>query len=54
MPTPGFILQLALGQMATELLLNGQHIRPKKLLDHKFQFNHSRIDHALKVIYKNL
>ena len=48
MPTPGFILQIALGQMAKELLLNGQHIKPKRLLDNNFEFKHSTISEALK------
>ncbi|MFT5387763.1 MAG: hypothetical protein ACI9E5_000898 [Candidatus Omnitrophota bacterium] len=52
MPTPGFILKLILGQMADELLLNGQHVYPKKLVDEGFTFNHPMIIDALKDIYE--
>lgn len=51
-PTPGFILKIVLGQMAEELLLNGQHVYPKRLLDQKFEFKHATINRALKEIYQ--
>lgn len=51
MPTPGFILKIILGQMAEELLLNGQHVYPQKLIDHGFAFKHATIDQALGDIY---
>ena len=51
-PTPGFILKLALGQMAEELLLNGQHVYPKRLIEQGFKFKHETIDDALIDIYK--
>ena len=37
MPTPGFALRLALGELST-LLLDGQRQVPQRLLDHGFTF----------------
>lgn len=47
LPMPGFVLKLLLGEMA-ELLINGQHVIPKKLLNAGFSFNYPQIDSALK------
>jgi len=52
MPMPGFVLELMYGQMATELILNGQRAIPKVLQKHNFQFEypdvHSALSYALK------
>lgn len=37
-PTPGFILKVVLGEMADELLLNGQHVVPSKLNQANYPF----------------
>jgi uncharacterized protein (TIGR01777 family) len=50
-PTPGIILKIILGQMAEELLLNGQHVYPKKLIDEGFEFKHPTIEKVFKEIY---
>jgi uncharacterized protein (TIGR01777 family) len=51
-PTPGFILKIILGQMAEELLLNGQNVYPKKLIEHGFEFENKTIIKALGDIYE--
>lgn len=53
MPTPGFILKFLFGQMAEELLLKGQHVFPKILLDAGFKFKHPDLDEALEAIQKS-
>lgn len=49
--TPAFILELIFGQMAKELLLSGQHVYPKILLEYGFEFHFADIDIALKNLF---
>lgn len=42
-PLPAAILKLFFGQMAEELLLKGQHVYPKRLLELGFQFQYPTI-----------
>ena len=46
-PMPTFIANLLFGEMS-DLLLYGQHVVPKKLLDAGFTFNYPTLDKALK------
>jgi uncharacterized protein (TIGR01777 family) len=48
---PGFAMRLALGEMADEMLLSGQKILPKRLLDAGFKFNNPDLEKALRAIY---
>ena len=50
-PTPSWALKLMFGQMAEELLLKGQHVQPKRLLELGFKFNYPDIDTALTRIF---
>lgn len=52
MTTPAFILSSLYGEMAEDLLLNGQCASPKVLLDNGFNFNYQHLETALKNIYK--
>lgn len=52
MPSPGFFLKMAMGEMADELLLNGLKVTPQRLLDSDFQFKYFHIEDALKDIYQ--
>lgn len=52
MHIPGFALKLLLGEMADELLLRGQHVMPKRLLDSGFQFQYPDIQSALHYALK--
>jgi uncharacterized protein (TIGR01777 family) len=45
-PVPGFALRLAIGEFAS-VLLNGQRVRPSKLLDMGFDFEFPDLDSAL-------
>ena len=47
---PGFILRMALGEMADEMLLSGQRVLPEKLLNAGFRFKHSELENALNAI----
>jgi NAD dependent epimerase/dehydratase family enzyme len=49
---PGFALRLALGEMADEMLLSGQKVLPKRLLDAGFKFKYPDLEKALSAIYK--
>lgn len=54
-PVPGFALKTILGgQMAEELLLWGQRVVPKKLLDAGYRFLFPRLDDALRAIIRKL
>ncbi|MFK5856636.1 MAG: TIGR01777 family oxidoreductase [Bacteroidota bacterium] len=48
---PSFVLRMALGAMADELLLNGLKILPKRLTDEGFKFKYNTIDEAFADIY---
>lgn len=49
-PTPGFVLKLALGEMST-IVLDGQRAVPRALLDLGYAFRFERIADALADIY---
>jgi hypothetical protein len=44
---PAFVLKLVLGEMS-DLLIYGQYVYPKRLLDAGFQFRKAHLDQALK------
>ena len=48
--TPKMALKLAMGEMA-DLLIHGQNVIPKHLLDLGFVFTHPKLDQALKHLY---
>jgi len=50
LPVPGVVLRLALGQLADELLLGGQRVRPKKAEETGYQFLYPTLDAALHEI----
>lgn len=47
---PGFIMRLVLGEMADEVLLSGQRVKPNRLLEAGFEFKHVEVKKALKDI----
>ncbi|CAH8615542.1 unnamed protein product, partial [Dicrocoelium dendriticum] len=50
--TPAFVGRLMLGGDRATLLLEGQRVIPKKLLDSGFQFKYSRLEDALESLFK--
>lgn len=46
-PVPGAALKLALGQMATDMLIRGQRVLPRRAIQLGYQFRYERIDEAL-------
>ena len=48
MPLPGFVLRLALGQMADEMLLGGQRVLPKRAVAEGFTFAYPTLGAALQ------
>lgn len=50
---PAVVMRAALGEMAQELLLNGQRVVPARLLAAGFEFSHPHITGALQAIYSN-
>lgn len=52
MPAPAFALKALLGEMSL-LVLEGQQVLPNKLKEAGYTFSYSRIDEALKNIYKS-
>ena len=49
MPAPAFALQLAFGEMST-LVLDGQRVLPKNLLERGYSFRFSELQPALEAI----
>ncbi len=54
LPIPGMALKLLYGQMADEMILNGQIVIPKALEDSGFKYKYPKIELALKNILKNM
>ncbi|MCB1703909.1 MAG: TIGR01777 family oxidoreductase [Halioglobus sp.] len=48
---PAPVMRLLVGEMADELLLNGQRVVPERLQAAGFEFNYADIDSALAAIY---
>jgi uncharacterized protein len=48
---PAFLLRIPLGEMSI-LLTEGRYSKPKRLLEHGYQFRYPRIEDALKDIFK--
>ena len=48
LPLPEFAVKLAFGEMGEEMLLGGNRVYPKKLLESGFDFKHSTIESALQ------
>jgi uncharacterized protein (TIGR01777 family) len=46
-PVPAVLLRLALGEMADELLLNGQRVLPRRLQEAGFRFRYDNLAEAL-------
>lgn len=51
-PLPGFVLRTVLGEMS-QLILEGQQVLPKRLLDAGFDFDYPTIESALVDLYKS-
>jgi len=51
-PTPSFLIRLALGEMST-MVLDGQNVSVKKLLNSGFEFTHPNLQDALVEIYNS-
>jgi uncharacterized protein (TIGR01777 family) len=49
---PPFAARLLMGEMADELLLAGQHVVPRKLLDSGFSFQHSELLPTLRALLR--
>jgi uncharacterized protein (TIGR01777 family) len=50
LPMPAFMLNLMLGEMAQELLLSGQRVIPKKILDSGYDFQYAELENALREV----
>ena len=49
-PIPAFGVRLAFGEMADALLLSSQRVEPKRLKSSGYEFKHSQLDEALRVV----
>ena len=49
-PLPGFIARIMFGEMADAILLTGNKVYPKKLINAGFSFEHSTLDRALESV----
>ena len=48
LPAPGFALKLVFGEMAQDLLLDGQKVLPRRLEQAGYKFQHPGLDEALQ------
>lgn len=51
-PVPAFVLKLILGEMS-EMVLTGQRVVPKRLLESGFRFRYERLDDALRALLRD-
>lgn len=51
-PVPGFVLKVILGEMAGPLLLSGQRVVPRKLVDAGYRFRFPTVHEALQDVLK--
>ena len=49
-PVPGFAITTLFGDMGKELIVEGQHVRPKRLIDSGFKFVHPALRPALREV----
>ncbi|TCO75741.1 TIGR01777 family oxidoreductase [Chromatocurvus halotolerans] len=49
-PVPATVMRIMLGEMADELLINGQKVLPQRLTNSGFTFSYAHIDDALHAI----
>lgn len=47
-PAPGFVLKIALGQMADELLLSSTRVRPDRLMETGYKFRYPTVEGSLR------
>ncbi|MBL6732925.1 MAG: TIGR01777 family protein [Candidatus Poseidonia sp.] len=47
-PAPGFALRLLLGEMAQALVLDGQRVLPRRLLESGYEFEHADLETCLR------
>ena len=50
LPVPGFVLRIAMGEMADELLLTGQRVIPRRLQEAGFEFRYNTLSEALPTL----
>jgi len=50
--TPEFILRLIFGQMAEEIMIQGQKVLPQKALNHGFHFVYPTLEKSLEKIFR--
>ncbi|MCX7835673.1 MAG: TIGR01777 family oxidoreductase [bacterium] len=50
---PKFIMKIMLGEMADALLFDSCNVKPKRLLEHQFQWHHPTISDAMKFFFEN-
>ncbi|MFT4622173.1 MAG: hypothetical protein ACI8PZ_000829 [Myxococcota bacterium] len=48
MPVPGAVIRTAMGEMGQALVLDGQYVRPSRLLDAGFRFDDAELESALR------
>ncbi len=49
--TPAFVFKLIFGQMAEEIMINGQKVLPEKVLRHGFEFSYPTIEQSFSKIF---
>ena len=47
-PAPGFVMKILFGEMGKSLILDGQKVHPKRLLDSGYKFEHESLEPALR------
>jgi len=50
LPVPAWVIKTAFGEMGQELMLSSARVAPDRLLAAGFQFQHARLEHALRDI----
>ena len=47
-PAPGFVMKILFGEMGKSLILDGQKVHPKRLIESGYRFEHKSLEPALR------
>ena len=53
-PLPGFVVRIIFGELARPLLLEGQKVHPRRLIESGFEFEHPNLEDAFERLSRQM